>query len=272
MGKKATALVTAALQTAPAIVVDKPKYQLTPEERTAGNTFLERLKAAPKLPRLRKKGEGRGFEFDHDDQGTAAILIMTALGLTRSAECNNLVQQIVEATMTGGALDISAANGMLAMVVGMEPRNSTEAMLAVQMGAIHFATLRQASRLNRADQTPAIDGAANAVNKLARTFTMQMEALKKMRSTGEQKVVVEHKHYHLAPGAQAVFGDVAAHAGGGVGNEKDGLPHERMRIPAGAAVHGAIEANGMQVQSPLGDGLECVPVSRGEGRAEGGAG
>ena len=43
-------------------------------------------------------------------------------------------------------------------------------------------------------------------NKLMRTFTMQMETLKRHRSSGEQKVVVEHVHVYA--GGQAVVGNV----------------------------------------------------------------
>ncbi|QYO75075.1 hypothetical protein [Devosia salina] len=45
-------------------------------------------------------------------------------------------------------------------------------------------------------------------NKLARTFTTQMETLKKFRSKNEQRVVVEHQHVHVYPGGQAVVGTV----------------------------------------------------------------
>ncbi len=46
----------------------------------------------------------------------------------------------------------------------------------------------------------------NRANKLLRTFTAQMEALKKHRSTGEQHVTVEH--VTVQNGGQAVVGTV----------------------------------------------------------------
>jgi len=42
---------------------------------------------------------------------------------------------------------------------------------------------------------------------------MQMEALKKYRGKGEQKMTVEHVHVHN--GGQAIVGDVHQKAGGG---------------------------------------------------------
>ena len=50
------------------------------------------------------------------------------------------------------------------------------------------------------------DSASTSLNKLTRTFATQMEALKRHRSAGEQKVVVEHVHVY--PGGQAVVGNV----------------------------------------------------------------
>ena len=53
-------------------------------------------------------------------------------------------------------------------------------------------------------------GIATRYNKLARTFATQMEALRKHRNGGQQRVRVEHVHVH--PGGQAIVGDV--HHGG----------------------------------------------------------
>ena len=45
-------------------------------------------------------------------------------------------------------------------------------------------------------------------NKLARTFATQVEALKRYRSGGEQKMTVQH--VHVAEGGQAIVGNVNA--------------------------------------------------------------
>jgi hypothetical protein len=51
----------------------------------------------------------------------------------------------------------------------------------------------------------------NALNKLMRTFTNQMETLKRYRSGAQQTVKVEHVHVH--DGGQAIVGNVET--GGG---------------------------------------------------------
>jgi hypothetical protein len=78
-------------------------------------------------------------------------------------------------------------------------------MLAAQMAAVHVATMTFARRVAH-ETIPGENSAERAFNKLARTFAMQLEALKRYRSKGEQKMTVEHLHVHS--GAQAVVGMV----------------------------------------------------------------
>ena len=62
------------------------------------------------------------------------------------------------------------------------------------------------------------DSAQNAFNKLARTFAAQVEALKRYRSGGEQKMTVQH--VHVAEGGRAIVGNVSAPAPGVGASEK----------------------------------------------------
>ena len=56
------------------------------------------------------------------------------------------------------------------------------------------------------------DSAERALNKLARTFASQVEALKRYRTGGEQKVTVQH--VTVSDNAQAIVGNVSAGGGG----------------------------------------------------------
>ena len=86
-----------------------------------------------------------------------------------------------------------AASVAIAAVQSVGPRDGIEAMLAVQMAATHAVAMKM---LNRAMQDqPSIeiyDSVVNRATKLLRTYTMQVEALKRYRSAGEQRVVVQH--------------------------------------------------------------------------------
>ena len=96
---------------------------------------------------------------------------------------------------------------MLSIMSGIEPKDQVETMLAAQMAAVHMATMTFARRLANVETIPQQDSAERALNKLARTFTTQIEALKRYRSTGQQKVTVEH--VTVQAGGQAIVGNVS---------------------------------------------------------------
>ena len=75
--------------------------------------------------------------------------------------------------------------------------------------------MKMAGQLAGAETIPQQDSAERALNKLARTFTTQVEALKRYRTGGQQKVTVEH--VTVNEGGQAIVGNVET---GGRGNGK----------------------------------------------------
>jgi hypothetical protein len=107
---------------------------------------------------------------------------------------------------------------VLAMIRAVEPEDELETMLAAQMAAVHMATMTFARRLAHVDTIPQQDSASNAFNKLARTFALQLEALKRYRTGGEQRVTVQH--VTVNEGGQAIVGAVSS-ASGGVGHDKE---------------------------------------------------
>ena len=69
-----------------------------------------------------------------------------------------------------------------------------------------MATMRMMERLTNADDTARLDSTERALNKLARTFAAQVEALKRYRTGGEQSVTVQH--VSVSDGGQAIIGNV----------------------------------------------------------------
>jgi len=138
---------------------------------------------------------------------------MQALGTASVDFSHGLLGQLANAASKGPKADEDANNFALAVVMGLEPRDEIEAMLGAQMAAVHLATMTFARRLNHVDNLAQQDSAERAFNKLARTFTAQMEALKRYRTGGEQKVTVQH--VHVNEGGQAVVGHVSHVPGGG---------------------------------------------------------
>ena len=104
------------------------------------------------------------------------------------------------------ASDEDGLNFMLSVVKGIEPHDQLEAMLAAQMAATHDAVMTFARRLKHVENIPQQDSAERAFNKLARTFAVQVETLKRYRSEGGQTVRVEH--VTVNDGGQAIVGNV----------------------------------------------------------------
>lgn len=102
---------------------------------------------------------------------------------------------------------------VLSIIRDLAPRDAVERMLAVQMAATHVATVRSARWLGATETLPQVEAHYTGFNKLARTFAAQIEVLRKHRTGGQQKVVVEH--VTVNEGGQAIVGNVS-HGGRGV--------------------------------------------------------
>ena len=126
-----------------------------------------------------------------------------------------ILNQLGRVVSQGAKIDEQSLHFMLSVVKGVKPTDQIESMLAVQMATVHTATMSMARRL-AAEDPEHQDSAERALNKLARTFTAQVEALKRYRTGGEQKVTVQH--VSVSDGGQAIVGNVTqAPARGGAG-------------------------------------------------------
>jgi hypothetical protein len=153
-----------------------------------------------------KSGDRSRLVPDHPDGTTGYILLMEALGTTDLDFLNSVLGQLANVGSPGRDVDEQGTNFMLSVIKGIRPRDQIEAMLAAQMAAVHTATMTFARRLGHVENILQQDSAERAFNKLARTFTTQMEALKRYRTGGEQKVTVQH--VTVGEGGQAIVGNV----------------------------------------------------------------
>jgi hypothetical protein len=221
-------------------------HELTPRERESVEAYFGRRKSRKPAPRIKVTGKGGQIDLDHQDPAIGQVLLMEALGTCEADFVNGLIRQLTNVGSQGSTADESGLNFMLAMVKGVEPRDQVEAMLAAQMAAVHNATMTFARRLNHVDNIPQQDSAERAFNKLARTFAAQVEALKRYRTGGQQKVTVEHVTVNA--GGQAIVGNVET-PGGGPSTKSEDQPHALTHAPS-ATLHGTIEAE-----------REAVPVA-----------
>ncbi len=193
--------------------VAKP-YEPAPQERAAVEAYFARKKATPPAPRILKVAEKdgvMGITLDHPEPAIGHVVLMEALGIADPDFLDGLLGQLASTLTQGRTVDGRALNFMLSLVKGVKPTDQVEAMLAAQMAAVHLATMALARQLARVENIPQQDSAERAFNKLARTFATQVEALKRYRTGGQQKVTVEH--VTVNEGGQAIVGNVR-HGGG----------------------------------------------------------
>jgi hypothetical protein len=102
---------------------------------------------------------------------------------------------------------------MTAIIREIAPQDAVERMLALQVAATHIALTRHAGYLANNTDVDVITALGNGYNKLARTYVLQMEALRKHRNGGHSKVTVEH--VTVNEGGQAIVGNVEGRGGSG---------------------------------------------------------
>jgi hypothetical protein len=229
--------------------VDAKPYEPTPAEAETLKAYrAARAKRGPGL-----KVSGSDISIDHPNPALGSILLLKAIGSTDGDFLVGLTKQLVNAGSQSPKADEHGINFMLAVVKGIEPRDQVEAMLAAQMAAVHMATMTFARRLAHIENIPQQDSASNVFNKLARTFAAQVEALKRYRSGGEQKMTVQH--VHVAEGGQAIVGNVNAPAEGvGARKKSEDQPHALGYAP-GVEMPRQIEAERVTVPSAGGTGV-----------------
>jgi hypothetical protein len=180
----------------------KSAYQRTPQEAAV----VKKLQGiqAEEAPRLKVSTVGNKIEIDHPDRKTGIALLMEALATTDIDFISGLINQLADAG--DGKADQQRLNFMFSVVKNIKPRDQIEAMLAAQMAAVHVATMRSSRSLAEAQSLEHRDSAERTLNKLMRTFAMQMGALKHYRTGGEQTIKVQY--VNVSEGGQAIVGDV----------------------------------------------------------------
>lgn len=240
----------------------EPKaYNPTQKEDELCTEFRKRRENAAPEVRFKVTSDANRVEVRnaHPDLATGGLLLMHAIGTTNEEFAEGLIKQLGDVVGKGKAPNEDALNYVVAMVQGIAPRDETEAMLAAQMSVVHILMMVAARRLGNVETIDQQDSASNMFNKLARTFTSQIEALKKYRSTGEQNIRVQH--VNVTEGGQAIVGNVQT--GGGGELENDEQSHEPSHALAQRpALPCDVKADKETVQRTSRKRQEGVPVSR----------
>jgi hypothetical protein len=194
--------------------VTKP-YDPTLRERRAVETSAARRQARPPVPQLKVAATETGIRVvsvAHPDQAFGEEILASALGSIEPTFMRGLLAQLANVAIIGDIGCEEQLNFMLSMVSGAEPRDPIETMIASQMATIHNAMMKTVRTFNGVTTIEQQDSASNALNKLARTFAIQVDTLKRYRTSGEQRVVVQH--VNVTDGGQAIVGNVTARGRG----------------------------------------------------------
>ena len=146
-------------------------------------------------------------------QGATAERLTRTTGTTDSDLSTEMLLQATRLLPETLWEDEQSLNAIVARLHDIHPRDTLEAMLASQMIAVNNMLLELAKRIFGKNQTvKSADSLINNFNKLTRTFTLQMEALRKYRTDGKQTIQVQH--VNVNDGGQAIVGNIK-----GGGNE-----------------------------------------------------
>ncbi|MCV2873271.1 hypothetical protein OEZ71_13305 [Defluviimonas sp. WL0050] len=171
----------------------------------------ERRAKAPEVS-VTMEGNAASFTVGEESNGEEYLRLMAAVGTFDYGFMDAFLGQIANAVSDKGSVSESKMRFALGVVVGLEPRDEVEAMLAAQMAAVHVCAMDTSRRYLWAETLASRDSSERALNKLTRTFAAQMETLKRYRSKAQQVVRVER--VTVNEGGRAIVGPVQ-HGGEG---------------------------------------------------------
>ncbi|MDH2400902.1 hypothetical protein QCM77_13240 [Bradyrhizobium sp. SSUT18] len=152
----------------------------------------------------------RRIVIHHADPQAGERLLAEALGAADRDALHGLLGQLVKASAVGREPDEANLAFMISLVKSIAPKDSIEAMLAVQMVSIHTAAMRSACRLALTPDIPQQESITRALTRLNRTFAAQIEALSRHRNNGERAITVQN--LSVQDGGRAIVGNVTQHA------------------------------------------------------------
>jgi len=227
-----------------------------PSQKADEPRTLARLKRMPASPGVMLEPVVGGWEYasPHSDKDLWEKQVAVAFG-TRSTslavvflrDLRKLCVKDWDDDRQQWKSNETELNAALAMVADIQPRNTQEAALAAQMVAVHWLQMRLTKQaLNSGGMVMERDAAL--ASKLARTYTMQLDALRGLRGgkrTARQSIKVSreshhHQHIHVHRGASDSVGEPQATEGGTIYANGTGQPQERPALPSPSEVNGEV--------------------------------
>jgi hypothetical protein len=99
----------------------------------------------------------------------------------------------------------------VSVITGIPPKDQSDVMLGAQLALMHMANMKNGRQFGKAEVgSPLQDSAERTATKLTRICIGLVDALKRHRTGGEQKITV--RHVSVADGGQAIVGNVSQNA------------------------------------------------------------
>lgn len=259
MAKKVTAPKNEVVPVAP--------FKPTAKDDVAVNAYYKREKERPspgKIKIEKQKGEEISINIApalgplSKDKGAGIVAVARlteTFGGVDYDGANRLLRGLINATPTKGGVNDQFVNESLALVAAIAPQDGVEGMLAVQMVNAHgLISELQRRMINSVESIAQQDSNGGLLVRLLRTYTAQMEALKRYRTGGEQRVNVTHQHVtvNAEKAAVAVNPPSANRPGVGVTEKTEEQPHEpepaQLAYAPSDPLPGALKADRQEVQ------------------------
>ena len=149
-----------------------------------------------------------GFETKlTNDKKDENIIHESMFGVKGKDTFHNLMNQVISGAKQEGQSIADVANAAMPILLDINPRDSLEGMLAVQMISAHNMAMEMNRRALIPEQSSeGVSENLNRAAKLMRIYTSQLETLQKYRSKGQQTIQVQH--VNVESGSQVLVGNV----------------------------------------------------------------
>jgi len=178
-------------------------------EYMAGTVGPDPMKGQAQPPRLRLRGQALVPDTSCDAE-TWSQELCSALGVQNLDWAVQLLDLALNAVPSEGADKAQLANTLIAAIADLRPRDSIEAILAVQVVVTNFTAFSLLNQANTTNLPGLAETRFNLAEKLLKLNIQQLRTLDSHRRQGQQHFRVEH--IHINSGAQAIVGTV--HGGG----------------------------------------------------------
>ena len=187
------------------------KTEVTQHSTAKDNSQIVPTEAnLPGIPRLKlvKREDKEMLSADTTDLTKWFGELANALASKNYDLCMGMLRYISFATSNSPGAD--TANAMLSFIGEAKPRDSVEAMIAMQMFAVNDEVMKAKYRLGVAKTEPELDREANRFAKLLRASCGLVLTYKNYHTGGPQTVTVQN--VSVSDGGQAIVGNVTGGA------------------------------------------------------------